>query len=88
MTSHPQGSPTEAPLVAGVSLVGSPMLQAGGTRGPWGPPHTQVPSCYPNPRARSGRGRKIPGSGLHFPLSQIGGTEDMLLEQMPDPEDE
>lgn len=48
MTSQPQGSPTEAPLVAGTSLAGSLGLQAGGTR-PLGSPPRRFPAATPIP---------------------------------------
>lgn len=86
MASQPQGSPTEAPLVAGTSLAGSSGLQAGGTRPLGSPPH-RFPAATPIP------GPGVGGDGgsralASTSLSQIDGTEDMLLDQLPDPEDE
>lgn len=84
MTNHPRGSPAEAPewqeplwrAVPGGRLVGG---------GAPGVPPMQVPACPSKPRGREGK--ENPGLWPPAPsLSQFGDTEDMLLEQMAEPE--
>lgn len=69
MNGQPASGVSNGSPLSGRHLSGRQFRVAGwGDEAPGVPP-TQVPSCYPNPRARSGRGWRIPGSGLHLPLT-------------------
>lgn len=83
----------------GASPLGSQGVKAGGRRGSWNPPPPGsflpvAPSSWKAPSQGQKDGKRPPpnpasGPGLLPPsLMQFSGKEDMLLEQLPDLEDE